>query len=224
MTDISLTLDSEVGEIAAGLPGAAGLFRRHGISFCCGGGLSLAEAAAKHGLSAQALLAELQALAAAAGAEAPQETAAIIDHILTRYHETHRRELSDLIPLAEKVEAVHGEHDEAPLGLTELLDSMRYEMEDHMAKEEEILFPMMRMGGNPMIVHPIAVMRDEHASHADQLKRLEHITRGFTPPEGACRSWHALYAGVRKFAEDLVAHMHLENEVLFPRFERPAAA
>ncbi|MCE6969048.1 iron-sulfur cluster repair di-iron protein [Cereibacter sphaeroides] len=224
MTDISLTLDSEVGEIAAGLPGAAGLFGRHGISFCCGGGLSLAEAAAKHGLSAQALLAELQALAAAAGAEAPQETAAIIDHILTRYHETHRRELSDLIPLAEKVEAVHGEHDEAPLGLTELLDSMRYEMEDHMAKEEEILFPMMRMGGNPMIVHPIAVMRDEHASHADQLKRLEHITRGFTPPEGACRSWHALYAGVRKFAEDLVAHMHLENEVLFPRFERPAAA
>lgn len=224
MSDLSLTLESVVGEIAAELPDAAGLFRRHGISFCCGGGLSLAEAAAKHGLSAQALLAELQALAAAAGAEAPQETVAIIDHILTRYHETHRRELSDLIPLAEKVEAVHGEHDEAPLGLTELLDTMRYEMEDHMAKEEEILFPMMRMGGNPMIVHPIAVMRDEHASHADQLKRLEHITRGFTPPEGACRSWHALYAGVRKFAEDLVAHMHLENEVLFPRFERPAAA
>lgn len=104
-----------------------------------------------------------------------------------------------------------------------LLDDIRDGMEDHMQKEEQILFPMMRMGA-PMVAQPIAVMRAEHDSHAEQLARLEHITRGFTPPEGACRSWHALYAGVRKFAEDLVAHMHLENEVLFPRFERPAAA
>ncbi|MEA5160158.1 iron-sulfur cluster repair di-iron protein [Cereibacter johrii] len=223
MSDMSLTLDSEVGEIAARLPGAAGLFRRHGISFCCGGGLSLAEAAGTRNLAPETLLAELQALAAAARAEAPDETAALIAHILERYHETHRRELADLIPLAEKVEAVHGDHEEAPHGLMILLDDIRDGMEDHMQKEEQILFPMMRMGA-PMVAQPIAVMRAEHDSHAEQLARLEHITHGFTPPEGACRSWHALYAGVRKFSEDLVAHMHLENEVLFPRFERPAAA
>ncbi|WP_101341758.1 iron-sulfur cluster repair di-iron protein [Cereibacter azotoformans] len=224
MSDISLTLDSEVGEVAARLPGAAGLFRRHGISFCCGGGQSLAEAAGNRNLAPEALLSELQALATAAQGEAPAETAALIEHILARYHETHRRELADLIPLAEKVEVVHGDHEEAPHGLMLLLDDMRDEMEDHMQKEEQILFPMMRMGGAPMIFQPIAVMRAEHDSHGEQLRRLEHITRGFAPPEGACRSWHALYAGVRKFADDLVAHMHLENEVLFPRFERQATA
>ncbi|SNX73836.1 regulator of cell morphogenesis and NO signaling [Cereibacter ovatus] len=218
MSDLLLSLDAEVGDVAAQLPGAAGLFRRHGISFCCGGGLTLAEAATTRNLAPETLLAELQALADAAGATAPQDTPALIAHILDRYHETHRRELAELIALAEKVEAVHGDHDEAPHGLMLLLDDMRDEMEDHMQKEEQILFPMMRMGA-PTLEGPIAVMRDDHDRHGEQLRRLEHLTRGFTPPEGACRSWHALYAGVRKFAEDLVDHMHLENEVLFPRFE-----
>jgi len=95
---------------------------------------------------------------------------------------------------------------------------MAAEMDEHMAKEEQILFPMMRKGGHPMIVHPIAAMRHDHDGHADQLRGIEHFTHGLTPPEGACGSWLRLYAGVEKFADDLVTHMHLENDVLFPRF------
>lgn len=216
---IDLSPAAIVGDIASDLPGAAEIFRQNGISFCCGGKLSVAEAAEKHSLSAEALLNDLRALAAAAGRDAPDATLPLIDHILARYHETHRAELEWLIPLAQKVETVHGDHEEAPHGLTEALVTLRDELESHMAKEEQVLFPMMRQGGHPMIVHPIGVMRHEHDSAADLLRGIEHATHGLTLPEGACRSWTALYTGLEKFTEDLVTHMHLENNVLFPRFE-----
>jgi regulator of cell morphogenesis and NO signaling len=217
MTDLSLS--RSVGEIAATVPGAAEVFRRNGISFCCSGAQSVAEAAARQGLAPGALIDALAALAAAADREAPQETLPLIDHILRRYHDTHREELDWLIPLAQKVETVHGDHEEAPLGLSAALLALRDELEGHMAKEEQVLFPMMRGGGHPMIGHPIGVMRHEHDQAADLLRGIEHLTHGLALPEGACRSWSALYAGLEKFSADLVAHMHLENTVLFPRFE-----
>lgn len=214
-----LTLSASVGDIASDLPGAAEVFRRNGISFCCGGALTLADAAAKQGLAPETLLDALQALIDAADRDAPQETLPLIDHILARYHETHRDELEWLIPLAQKVETVHGDHDEAPLGLTEALIALHDELDSHMLKEEQVLFPMMRQGGHPMISHPIGVMRHDHDSAAELLRAVERITRGLSLPEGACRSWTALYTGLGKFSEDLVRHMHLENNVLFPRFE-----
>jgi regulator of cell morphogenesis and NO signaling len=220
MIDLSPT--AIVGDIASDLPGAAEVFRQHGISFCCGGTLSLAESAAKHGLSTDALLQDLRALAAAAGRDAPQETLPLIDHILSRYHDTHRTEMDWLIPLAQKVETVHGDHDDAPLGLTEALLALRDELENHMTKEEQVLFPMMKQGGHPMILHPISAMRHQHDQAADLLRGIEHAAHGLVLPEGACRSWTALYTGLAKFTEDLVTHMHLENTVLFPRFEAAA--
>ncbi|MEZ5888630.1 MAG: iron-sulfur cluster repair di-iron protein [Paracoccaceae bacterium] len=217
------TPDMTVSAAAADLPGAAELFRSKGINFCCGGNVALSDAALKAGMRPEQLIAELQSLADAAGREAPEDTLALIDHILGRYHETHRAELQWLIPLAQKVERVHGDHEAAPLGLTEALIALQEDLETHMAKEEAVLFPLMRQGGNPMIVHPIAQMRLEHDDTARLLTGLEHVTHGLALPEGACGSWTALYTGLRKFTEDLVAHMHLENTVLFARFE-PAHA
>lgn len=221
MTDLSL--QSRVGDLAGRLPGAAGLFRREGISFCGGAAMTLAESAARRGLDAEALLAALRALSAdpdAAGeAGAPEATEALIAHIVSRYHDTHRAELDGLIPLAARVASVHAGHPEAPAGVADLLQQILEEMDEHMAKEEQVLFPMMLRGGHPMIVHPIAMMRHEHDGHTEQLCALEQMTNGFAPPDDACRSWQALHAGLAKFAADLVRHMHLENEVLFPRFE-----
>ena len=220
MTD--LTPSAIVGDIAGTLPGAAEVFRSYGISFCCGGKLSLLEAAGQQGLAVDAVLADLRALEAGANRDAPAETLPLIDHILTRYHDTHRTEMDWLIPLSQKVETVHGDHEEAPIGLTQALIDLRDELDSHMAKEEQVLFPMMRQGGHPMIQHPIAAMRHEHDQAADLLRKVEHVTHGLTLPEGACRSWTALYTGLEKFSGDLVAHMHLENEVLFPRFATAA--
>ena len=216
MTELSPS--AIVNNIAGTLPNAAEIFRQNGISFCCDNKLSLAEAAAKQGVAVDALLRDLNALETAARRDAPTETLPLIDHILTRYHDTHRTEMDWLIPLAQKVETVHGDHEDAPLGLTEALLDLRDELDSHMAKEEQVLFPMMRQGGHPAIQHPIAAMRHDHDTAAGLLRKVEHVTHGLTLPEGACRSWTALYTGLEKFTEDLVTHMHLENEVLFPRF------
>jgi regulator of cell morphogenesis and NO signaling len=208
--------DRSVADIAAGLPGATAVFRRHKLDFCCGGGAALADAAAQRGANLPTIERELGALVQAA-AVAPEETGALIELIVTRFHETHRRELPELIRLARRVEAVHGDREGAPVGLAAVLEALWAELESHMRKEEQVLFPMMLRGGHPMIVHPIDAMRHEHDEAGELLHKVEHLTDGGTPPEGACNTWRALYAGTRKFADDLMEHIHLENNVLFRR-------
>lgn len=209
--------DRSIGEIAATLPGATAIFRRHKLDFCCGGGIPLAEAAAKRAAPLNEIEADLAALTPS-DAALPQSTAALVDLIEQRYHATHRRELPELINLARRVERVHADNPNVPAGLADLLTRMQEELGDHMAKEENVLFPMMRRGGHPMIAQPIAMMRDEHDDHGEHLETMEQITQGGVPPEGACNSWRALYTGTRKFADDLVEHVHIENNILFPRF------
>lgn len=154
--------------------------------------------------------------------EAPKETAALIDHILTRYHAMHREDLASLLPLAARVEQVHADDPEAPKGLARALTALAQEMEAHMSKEELILFPAMRAGGGPGIAHPIAVMRADHDDHADNIALIRDLTRDLTPPDHACGSWRSLYAGTATLLGELADHIALENDVLFPRFE-PAA-
>ena len=213
-----------LADIAAALPGATDIFRRRKLEFCCGGEVPLEQAAVTRGLALDELEAELAAAAAQGPpAERPEGTAALIDLIETRYHTTHRRELPELIRLARCVEAVHKDHDAVPRGITPLLERMSGELEVHMKKEELILFPTMRRGGHPMIAQPIAVMLAEHEDHGVHLRELEALTNDFVAPEDACPSWRALYIGTRKLVDDLMEHIHTENNILFPRFLATAA-
>lgn len=211
--------DRTLADIAATLPGATGVFRRHKLDFCCGGRVMLSQAAADRGLPLPELETELDAVAALGlPAAQPERTDDLIALIETRYHAVHRRELPELVRLARRVEAVHKHHETAPTGIAALLEQMAGELEDHMQKEEQILFPLMRRGGHPMIGQPIAVMLAEHDGHGAHLRRLESLTNDFTPPDDACPTWRALYVGAKKLADDLVEHIHTENNVLFPRF------
>ncbi|MBN8605748.1 MAG: iron-sulfur cluster repair protein YtfE [Caulobacterales bacterium] len=207
-----------LGDIAVQLPGSTAVMRRHGLDFCCGGDKLLSEAVQSPGVALEQIKAELKALDQSAPREHPETAPALIDHILERYHETHRRELPELVRLAEKVERVHASHPDAPLGLAAALTVMAQELETHMMKEEAVLFPMMRLGAHPAIAHPIARMRHEHDDHGERLREVEQLYRGGVLPPDACGSWRALYAGVRKLADDLMQHIHLENNVLFPQF------
>ncbi|MDZ7651675.1 MAG: DUF542 domain-containing protein [Burkholderiaceae bacterium] len=135
--------DRQVAEIAASLPGATQVFRAHKIDFCCGGQVPLAQAAAERGAPLPEIERALAQLDAGA-TDAPQETEALIAHILSRFHETHRRELPELIRLAAKVEARHAEHPEAPHGLHVALEETAAALDEHMQKEEQVLFPLMR--------------------------------------------------------------------------------
>lgn len=208
-----------LADIAVALPGATALFRAEKLDFCCGGKVSLADAMAARQKDPSELTARLEALeASATPSDMPDDVDGLIDHILARYHETHRREVPELIRMARRVEAVHRDNPNVPVGLADMLEHIGQELESHMQKEEQILFPMMRTGGHPMIGGPISVMLSEHEDHGENLRKLEAITSDFTPPEDACTTWRALYAGARKLTDDVMVHIHTENNILFPRF------
>jgi len=152
----------------------------------------------------------------------PQETGALIDHILTNSHVMHRAGPASLAPLAERVEQVHTDDPDAPEGLARALTSLAREMEDHRAKEEMNLFPVLHTSGGAGIEHPIAVMRADHDDHAANIALIRQLTNDLTPPDHACGSWRSLYGGTATVFDALAAPIALENDDLFPRFE-PAA-
>lgn len=147
------------------------------------------------------------------------DAAALTHFIETRYHARHREQLPMLAAMAERVEDVHFGDDGVPDGLSVLLQQMIGEMEIHMKKEEQILFPAIRRGGMPGIEAPIAVMRADHAGHDREVAEIRRRTGNLTLPDGACGTWTRLYEGLADFFDDLTEHMRLENEVLFPQFE-----
>ena len=208
-----------IGQIAVELPGATAVFRRHKLDFCCGGQVALQEACERKQLPMDTVLAELDALQRVDVDVAQKPAAEVIDHILERYHAVHREQLPELIRMARRVEAVHRDSPHVPVGLANHLETMEAELLDHMEKEENILFPLLRAGGRGMAHHPIAVMRHEHTSHGEQLERLLALSHDSKPPAGACNTWRALCAGIAQLADDLVNHIHLENNLLFPAFE-----
>ena len=207
-----------VGEIAASLPGATAVFRRFGMDFCCKGNVALADSARERGVVLADVEHALAALDGGAPSAAPQDSAALVDHIISRYHDTHRRELPELIQLARKAEKVHAKRSDVPRGLADLLERMSVELQQHMAKEELILFPAMKQSVAAGLDAPIARMRHEHDDHGAHLRELDRLTNGITVPADGCRTWQALYAGLVKLVDDLMEHIHLENNVLFPRF------
>ena len=220
----TLSADQAIGQIAVQLPGATAVFRRLKLDFCCGGQISLRQAANDRNLNLPALLEELGTLQRPRALPEAQEPAALIDHILARYHEVHRAQLPELIRMARRVEAVHRESPDVPKGLADFLEHMEQELLSHMMKEEQVLFPMLKAGGNAFVVNPITMMRHEHTDHGEALERLAALTHDATPPQGACNTWRALYAGIAQLSEDLINHIHLENNVLFPQFETPQPA
>ena len=215
----ALSADQQIGQIAVQLPGATAVFRRLKLDFCCGGQGPLATAAAEKGLDVNAVLSELAALQRPSALPGVSEPGALVDHILARYHDVHRVQLPELIRMAHRVEAVHRANPDVPAGLGNLLEEIQQELLSHMQKEEAILFPMLKSGGNPFVNQPIGMMRAEHVEHGAALEQLNALTHDATPPAGACNTWRALYAGIAQFGDDLINHIHLENNVLFPQFE-----
>ncbi|WP_309681451.1 iron-sulfur cluster repair protein YtfE [Polaromonas sp.] len=214
-------LDQPLGQLARQLSGATRIFHEYQLDFCCGGKHSLREAANAAGVDGALIAARLQGLPDMAESEERDWSAAsateLVDHILTRFHEVHRQQLPELIRLARKVEQVHAAHESCPAGLADHLAAMQQELESHMQKEEQVLFPMLARGHGALATSPITVLRMEHDQHGVALQRLDALTHGITLPRGACNTWRALYLGLRTLHDDLMQHIHLENNILFDR-------
>jgi regulator of cell morphogenesis and NO signaling len=221
MSPTEITKDTPVGQIAAAAPLATRVFARHGIDFCCGGGVPLEAACADRDLQVDAVLeeidGELRASDEAAVSWEGSAPDALIEHILETYHRPLDEELPRLEAMARKVHMVHGEKDPERLGaLVATFTALKAELEQHMAKEEQILFPMIREGHSAMAGGPISVMHAEHDDAGAALRKLRELTDDYTPPAGACNTWRALWHGLADLERSLHEHIHLENNVLFP--------
>jgi regulator of cell morphogenesis and NO signaling len=213
--------DQTVGALAATRAGASRVFHRHGLDFCCGGQRTLADACERLGEDPAVLLHELveeverrpDDRLAWEGVPLPQ----LIDHVLERYHAPHRTELPRLVAMARKVEDAHGLRPDCPQGLSVFLEGMATSLEEHMQKEEQVLFPMLLAGRGRHAGLPIQCMEEEHQDHGKNLERLHAMTTDFVAPRDACNTWRALYLGLEEFELELMQHIHLENNVLFPR-------
>lgn len=211
-------LNTPLGDLARSIPGATKVFHEHRLDFCCNGHRTLAEATERKQLDPQPVIDRLALLGTHADAydDWSEATAAeLIDHLLERFHARHREQLPELVRLARRVEQVHGDRPDCPNGLADHLSTMQQALESHMLKEEQILFPMLRGGHVAMAGGPISVMRFEHDQHGEALDELIRLTDDITPPPGACNTWQALYRGLEELRQDLMQHIHLENNILF---------
>jgi regulator of cell morphogenesis and NO signaling len=219
---MTITAETPVGVIAADFPIATRVFARHQIDFCCGGGRPIGEVCESKGLDAAMVLGELEA--ELAGDTSDTESwndaplPALIEHIVSTYHRALDEELPRLEFMARKVLRVHG--DKMPEVLPDLVStllSLKTELEEHMIKEEKDLFPMILKGEGSAAIGPIGVMEDEHTSAGDALRHLRELTDDYTVPEGACNTWRALWMGLAELESAMHKHIHLENNILFPR-------
>ena len=211
--------DQPLGELALTIPRASALFRKLDLDFCCGGKQTLLRAATRKELNLEDIEAQLAALA-----EEPAEKdwraaplAEIIDHIIVRFHDRHREQVPELILQATKVERVHADKPNVPKGLAKYLTMLHQELSSHMMKEEQILFPMIKQGMGTQAAGPISVMESENDDAGELLEVIKHTTNNVTPPPEACTTWKAMYNGINELIEDLMNHISLENNVLFPR-------
>lgn len=209
-----------LGDLALQIPGAPRVLRKHQLDFCCGGKKSLEDACSHQKLNLNEIIFELEQLVSSDFKEEDWRTkplASIIDFITEFYHDRLRLMLPELVALADKVEKVHADHPQCPKGLTLKLQVINSELNDHMMKEEQILFPMIKANQGPMTQMPINVMQDEHVLHGENLQQLRSLAFNYKLPVEACGTWRALYKGLDQLEQELMEHIHLENNILFVR-------
>lgn len=229
--DITL---ARVADLARLHPATIRVFQRHGIDFCCGGKRTLAEAASRAGIDVAVVARELlQTLAEPAGAATwldalPDSLSDLGKLIVGRYHVALRSELPRLVKMADRVETVHGaEMPEILPPVAATVRALAAELGKHMHEEETAVFPAIerleqaigsaeRLSAEDLAVL-VAAREDEHTEAGDKLRELRALTSGFEPPEWACNTFRGLYHGLAELELDLHEHIHLENNVLFPR-------
>ena len=223
---MTITETTTVAEIASALPSSVRVFQRHGIDFCCGGRIPLAVACEEQGLPfAQIARAIEESVAAPAAAERDwnrEPLQALIDHIVGTYHDSLREELPRLESMAVRISRVHGAKAQQLARLEAIVTELSADLRVHMRKEEAVLFPAIRAieSGRAAAIPlsaPITTMEHEHDRVGVLLFELRALTGGYAVPDWACDTFRALYRGLRELESAMHVHVHLENNVLFPR-------
>lgn len=225
-----------VKEIVVAMPTSAKVFEQLGIDYCCGGDKRLDEACRGAGLQVQTVT---QALAAAGDATQPeseavnwsgQSLASLMNHIVEKHHTFCRQEVARLEPLLDKVIQAHGAAHPELRRIKGLFLGLSKELLMHLTKEEQTLFPYIsRMEQSVSqripfprpafgtVQNPVRMMVLEHDNAGAALHEMQNLSGGYQLPQDACNSYRALYDGLKSFESDMHQHVHLENNILFPR-------
>ncbi len=232
----SVTVEKTVREVVQANPAATRVFEALGIDYCCGGDQSLDRACHAANVSIDRVLESIEAAERAANL-APdarnwqaEPLADLIEHIKSRHHKYVREEVARLGPLFDKVCAVHGENHPELLQVHATFVGLAQEMTVHMMKEDMMLFPYIvrleeavieKQPAMPSpfgsVKNPVAMMMRDHDDAGEALRELRQTTNAYTAPPGACISFQTLYRALAEFEADLHQHIHLENNILFPR-------
>jgi regulator of cell morphogenesis and NO signaling len=231
---MNFSSETRVNEIALANPAARRILEDAGVDYCCGGGKSLQEACLHANVPATEILKRLRQNSEVVGPEDTTWTTALLAdltrHIRERHHQYVRHCIPRLRGLLTKVREKHGEKHHELEEIEKLFEEVAQEMIMHMQKEEQILFPYIdalerSANGNGAVEppffqtvrNPIHVMMQEHDSAGDLVKRIRKASNDYKAPADACTSYESAYQELREFEADLHLHVHLENNILFPR-------
>jgi regulator of cell morphogenesis and NO signaling len=208
------------------------VFEEYGLDFCCNGKRSLSEACHEKNVDIKDIINSLAGLDPNKNSENVNywEPDFLVDYIVNNHHQYVRRMIPIISLHADKVTSVHGENHPETKQIADLFLAVRQELESHMMKEERILFPYIKQlyeakKNNMQITHPpfgtiqnpIRMMEAEHQSAGDAMHKIRELSNNFTTPTDACNTYKALYSELKEFEEDLHTHIHLENNILFPK-------
>ncbi|HSH66391.1 MAG TPA: iron-sulfur cluster repair di-iron protein [Bacteroidia bacterium] len=226
---ISGESDETLGEIVAKDMHKAQIFKKHGIDFCCGGKKTVKQACAEKGLDVTLVEQELQQ-AEKIGTTRPLpynewSLDFLADYIVNTHHAYVKKNMPDIRAYASKVAKVHGNHHPELVPIHQLVEDINAEFTAHMMKEEQILFPAIKAmalsknNGSSFgsVKAPINMMEIEHESAGKNMEKIRELSDNYTLPEDACASYSLLYRMLAEFEEDLHTHVHLENNILFPK-------
>lgn len=235
MTHLEINKDAIIWEIASVYPITVSVFLKHGAEFCCKGNLSLEDASKRDSFNLEDILADLEKAVANRSEDDKKvsEMSSLVEittYIKDTFHDPIRELLYPTEVLAKRVAMVHGEIHPELVKISEIVQGMVPVLEMHFDKENQILHPMMaeidahNNAGTKLeslhcgsIENPIAQMEHEHENYGDMLEQLRTLTDNYNLPEGACRSYTALFANLEKLEEDLMRHTNLENFILHPK-------
>ena len=226
--------EQTVREIVAQSSEVVGILEDHGIDYCCGGNRSLAAACRERGIDWASIAKQIEAAGTVNTANQPDWSAAslveLIRHIVSVHHAYLHQELPRLADRLERVQKAHAKDAAILTPLGELCRVLREELDGHLLKEERVLFPFIEQMEKAMEEHrpgpalpfgafgnPIRTMEHEHDDAGHALAEIRRLTGNFALPAHACNTYRALYSGLQKLERDLHQHIHLENNVLFPR-------
>ncbi len=227
-----------VGEWVAEFPQTSRVFQELQIDFCCGGGKPLSEACEAKGLDPDLVASRLSESLATASDEPTQNWSEstlcdLCNHIEATHHAYLKTELPRLGELVDKVAKVHGGNHPEFIELRTVFGDLRSELEPHLMKEEQILFPAIRQlesaASRPSfpfgtVANPIRMMEHEHDNAGSALKRIRDLMSDFVVPDEACNTWRAMLHGLEALELDLHQHVHKENNILFPKAQQLEAS